>query len=92
MDSPSRLHSVFDKFDKLENPSGSFAWESPPSTFVFSKSDFVYSGDLQEIEIINSAIHSTKHYAATSTALLRFSVHPSQCITITRVAVRRSHS
>jgi hypothetical protein len=74
MDGPSRLHSVFDKYDKLENPSSSFTWELPPSTLTFSKSDLICTGSLQEIEAVTSAIHSTKYYAATSTHLLRFLV------------------
>ncbi len=74
MDSPSRLRSVFDNFDKLEHPTGSFDWEAPSPAFRFSKSDFVCAGELQEIDPITSAIHSTKHYAATCTHLLRYSV------------------
>lgn len=74
MDSPSRLLSVFDKFNKLENPSGGFSWELPNPSYKVNKADIIFTGELQEVEASTSLIHSTKYYAATARELLRFSV------------------
>ena len=74
MDSPARITSVFDKYHKLENPMGWFAWEVPNSIYKFNKSDVICTGELQEIEATTSSIHSTKYYAATTRELLRFNV------------------
>lgn len=68
------MNSVFDKFNKLEDPSGHFAWEPIPPSFRFRPGEVICEGDLQEVDSITSFIHSTKHYAATPHAIFQFSV------------------
>jgi len=68
------VRSVFDIYNKLEHPSGGFAWMHPPHTFKLNKADIVCSGELQELESSTSGFHSSRFYAATITELIRFAV------------------
>jgi len=74
MESPIRINSVFDKFHKLENPSGWFTWQPPPSGYKIIKDNIICSGELQEIDTITEAIHTTKFYAVTIREFIRFPV------------------
>ena len=66
--------SVFDKYHKMENPSGCFSWKTIGSSFKFKKEDIVHSDALQEIDPVTSTIYSTKLYAVTPNELIRFPV------------------
>ena len=74
MDVPSRIASVFDKFNKFENPSAWFTWQAPPPSYKLAKSELICTGELQEIDATTSAIRTTRYYAATSGEILRFNV------------------
>lgn len=71
------MDSVFDKYHKMEDPSGYFAWETVQSSFRFRRDEMICDGDLQELDTKSSLIHSTKYYAATPRALFQFAVPSS---------------
>jgi len=74
MKNTPELSSLFDRFYELENPSSSFGWRSFDTSYKFSKSNIICSGELQELDSSSSSAHSTKLYAATSTEMISFNV------------------
>jgi len=67
-------NSVFDKYHKLEDPSGHFAWEPLSPSFWLRKDEVICEGELQEIDVKTSFLHSTRYYAATPRGLVVCSV------------------
>lgn len=74
MESKIRWPSVFDTFDKLENPSGSFTWVPTPNAFKLNRKEIVCEGVLQELETSSSALYSPKYFIATKKYIYRFNV------------------
>ncbi len=72
VDSSLLTPSVFDTYNKIENPSSTFSWELPPHTFKLNKQDMIYSGSLQEFGATSSGMYSSRFYIATVNSLLRF--------------------
>ena len=68
------VKSIFDRESKLECPTASFGWRPPEKTYVYSKSEVLCDGVLQEMDAMTSSLRSSKFYAATSREILKFSV------------------
>lgn len=71
MQTKSEIFSIFDTYNKMEDPNSTFAWKNPPVDFALKKEDIVHSGFMNEID--NSGIVlPQKFYVATVNSLFRF--------------------
>ena len=74
MESTQRLNSIFDYYHKTANPSSAFKWEFPHN-YKVKKSDFIFTGKLQELDASTSNLYPIKFYGVTPTKIFRFAVY-----------------
>ena len=74
MKTETPLTSIFDKHDKLEDPSGDFSWVASTQCVSLSDVHIIHQGRLQEVEDNSSLVHSMRKYAVTSKEMIRIAV------------------
>lgn len=74
MEVSPRISSLFDKFHKMENPSGCFQWKPLSSSSKINEENIVCQGELQEIDPVTSSIHNSKYYVVTINQIFRYMV------------------
>eukprot|EP00831_Metopus_contortus_P002483 TRINITY_DN10908_c0_g2_i1.p2 TRINITY_DN10908_c0_g2~~TRINITY_DN10908_c0_g2_i1.p2 ORF type:complete len:182 (-),score=35.55 TRINITY_DN10908_c0_g2_i1:722-1267(-) len=62
----------FDKYDKMIFPSAEFSWEESKMYPGLCCGKIIWEGCLQEMDSDSIRLHSSRYYAATPHALLRF--------------------